>query len=185
MIFVCMGIVGMSGDKKTSKMNRIIDCLALAINNVLLTIQSRALRCRLAAYTNIHSSVQLGLNVQLIGPRDSFVIGEGSYINDAIITAGSMSKVTIGKRCSIGYRVSIKARTHDVNRPCMNDKGECFHIERDIGIGDDCWIGDNVFIKEGVSIGSNVVIGANSVVTKSFPDNVVVAGVPAIVIRRK
>lgn len=162
-----------------------IDRLALALDNVLLSIKVRALRCRVTAYPNIHSSVHLGPNVQMVGPYEAFVIGQDCYINDAIITTGSTSKVTIGKRCAIGYRVSIKARTHDVNRPCMNENGEYCHIEYDIVIGDDCWIGDNVFIKEGVSIGCNVVIGANSVVTKSFSDNVVIAGVPAIVIRHK
>jgi serine O-acetyltransferase len=49
-------------------------------------------------------------------------------------------------------------------------------------------IGDNVFIGPGakiignLQIGNNVAIGANAVVTKSVPDNAVVAGVPAHVI---
>ncbi|MFX9385539.1 DapH/DapD/GlmU-related protein, partial [Acinetobacter baumannii] len=49
-------------------------------------------------------------------------------------------------------------------------------------IGDNCWIGDNVYIREGVSLGSNVIVGANSVVTKSFGDNVIIAGIPAKII---
>lgn len=51
-------------------------------------------------------------------------------------------------------------------------------------------LGDNVTIYCGakvlgnISIGNNVVIGANAVVVKDVPDNVVVAGVPAKIIRR-
>lgn len=52
-------------------------------------------------------------------------------------------------------------------------------------------IGDNVYIGPGVkmfgpiTIGNNVSIGANAVVTKSFPDNVVIAGIPAKIIKVK
>jgi len=45
------------------------------------------------------------------------------------------------------------------------------------------WIGSGVYIKGGITIGNNVAIGANSVVTRSFPDNVVIGGVPARIIR--
>lgn len=52
-------------------------------------------------------------------------------------------------------------------------------------------IGDNVVIGAGakvigdITVGNNVIIGANSVVTRDVGDNVVVAGVPAVVIRKR
>ena len=52
-----------------------------------------------------------------------------------------------------------------------------------IHVGDSVWFGGNVTVVPGVTIGSNVVVGAGSVVTKDIPDNVVVAGNPARVIR--
>ena len=52
-----------------------------------------------------------------------------------------------------------------------------------ITIGDNCWIGANPTINPGVVIGDNVVIGSGAVVTRNAPDNVVVTGVPARVIR--
>lgn len=53
-----------------------------------------------------------------------------------------------------------------------------------IVIGNNCWIGDKATILGGVTIGNNVIVAANSVVTKSVPDNCVVAGVPATIIKQ-
>lgn len=52
-------------------------------------------------------------------------------------------------------------------------------------IGDNCYIGAGVIIMTPVRIGNNVTIGAGSVVTKDIPDNCVVAGNPATVIKYK
>ena len=50
-------------------------------------------------------------------------------------------------------------------------------------IGDDIWIGGNVTIVPGVTIGQNVVVAAGAVVTKDVPDNVLVGGVPAKILK--
>ncbi|MFX3776812.1 DapH/DapD/GlmU-related protein, partial [Streptococcus suis] len=52
-----------------------------------------------------------------------------------------------------------------------------------ITIGDNFWSGGGATILPGVTVGNNVVVGAGSVVTKSFCDNVVLAGNPACVIK--
>lgn len=53
-----------------------------------------------------------------------------------------------------------------------------------IRIGKKCWIGANAVILPGVELGDNVIVGAGSVVTKSFPSNVTIAGVPACIIQK-
>lgn len=50
-------------------------------------------------------------------------------------------------------------------------------------LGDNCYLGIDAKIIGSVTIGNNVVIGANSVVTKDIPDNAVVAGIPAKIIK--
>lgn len=54
-----------------------------------------------------------------------------------------------------------------------------------VTVGDNCYFGLGAKIFGSVTIGNNVTIGANAVVTKDIPDNAVVGGVPAKVLRLK
>ena len=60
----------------------------------------------------------------------------------------------------------------------------CRSLKADTYIGDNVIVGINSIILPGVRIGNHVVIGAGSVVTKDVPDNVIVAGNPARIIRK-
>jgi acetyltransferase-like isoleucine patch superfamily enzyme len=52
-----------------------------------------------------------------------------------------------------------------------------------IKIGNNVFIGINAIILPGVTIGNNVIIGAGSLVNSDIPDNSVVAGIPARIIK--
>ena len=74
---------------------------------------------------------------------------------------------------------------YTVNHP-LTAKGrqERLGIGKPVTIGNDVWIGGHSTICPGVTIGNGVVVAAGSVVTKDVPDNVVVGGVPAKVIKK-
>lgn len=80
--------------------------------------------------------------------------------------------VKIGRNCTIlpGVVFGNKTEVED-NRPVI--------------VGDNCYIGLNAKIFGPVVIGNNVTIGANAVITKDIPDNVIVGGIPAKIIKYK
>ena len=53
-----------------------------------------------------------------------------------------------------------------------------------ITVGDNVWFGAGVQVMPGVTIGNNTVVAAGAVVTKDVPDNVLVGGVPARIIKK-
>jgi acetyltransferase-like isoleucine patch superfamily enzyme len=57
--------------------------------------------------------------------------------------------------------------------------------KRDVRVGPTVWIGYGACVLRGVTVGDNCIVGTNSVLTREIPDNAVVAGVPARVIRMR
>lgn len=96
--------------------------------------------------------------------------------------------ITIGDRVVIAPDVKLYTGYHSLDakeRWKENQDGNLSLISKvsPITIGNDVWIGGNATILPGVNIGNNVVIGAGAVVTKDVPDNCVVGGVPAKMIK--
>ena len=88
--------------------------------------------------------------------------------------------ITIGKNSTLAYRVLITTSANP-NSP-YNSLIEFYPpIHKEVHIGDNCWIGAGAIILPGVSIGNGSVVAAGAVVNKDVPDNVMVAGVPAVV----
>lgn len=106
-------------------------------------------------------------------------VGENFYANHGC-TILDCNYIRIGKNCLLAPHVCISAAAHPID-PTLRSSGAEFTAP--ITIGDNAWIGANATICPGVTLGNNVVVGAGAVVTKSFPDNVVIGGVPAKIIK--
>ena len=105
--------------------------------------------------------------------------GENVFSNYGAIIL-DVNKVKIGKNCMLAPNVGIYSATHPVR---AEERYNGVELGLPVTIGDNCWIGGGAVICPGVTLGNNVVVGAGSVVTKSFGDNVVIAGNPAKIIR--
>ena len=131
---------------------------------------------------------------ELLGRRDAWVespfhidygyntkVGESFYANHGC-TILDANLVTIGDRCLLAPSVCISAATHPLNAQLRSQGWE---LTAPITIGHDVWLGANVTICPGVTMGNNVVVAAGAVVTKgTYPSNVVLAGVPAKIVRQ-
>jgi maltose O-acetyltransferase len=106
-------------------------------------------------------------------------VGKNFYANHGC-TILDCNTITIGDNCLLAPHVCISAATH----PLEAYKRTQYELTAPIAIGNDVWIGANATICPGVTLGNGVVVGAGAVVTKSFPDNVVIGGVPAKILKR-
>lgn len=79
--------------------------------------------------------------------------------------------------------IHIGERTLILKGAFVLSHDSCRSLHADTYIGRDCIIGINAIILPGVKIGNEVVVGAGAVVTKDVPDNCIVAGNPAKVIK--
>ena len=84
--------------------------------------------------------------------------------------------LVINPKCKIGSNVTLRHNTTIGNSSATSLSPI---------IGNDVDIGSNSVIIGDITIGNNVTIGAGSVVIKDIPDNAVVAGVPAKIIKMK
>lgn len=107
-------------------------------------------------------------------------LGENFYSNHNLIIL-DCAKVTFGDNVLIGPNCSFYTAEHPIDAETRNTLLE---FAKPIKIGNNVWIGGGVNILSGVTVGNNVVIGAGAVVAKDIPDNCVVAGVPAKIIKR-
>lgn len=96
------------------------------------------------------------------------VIGKGTRFGYGAIGVVLHARTVVGTNCGIGPNVTIGGRSGHYNVPV---------------------IGDNVHISTGskvlgpIHVGNNAVIGANAVVIHDVPENAVVAGIPAKIIK--
>ena len=111
------------------------------------------------------------------GTQISF--GDRFYANHGLVILDA-AKVTFGRDVFVGPNCGFHTAGHPLDADRRNRGLE---YARPIRVGDDVWFGAGVQVLPGVTIGSNVVVAAGAIVTHDVPDDVLVGGVPARVIK--
>lgn len=102
-------------------------------------------------------------------------VGSRVFVNCGTVII-SVEEVVIGDDVAFAHEVMvIDSDSHGVEgRP---------HVEAPVRIGDGTWLGARAMVLPGVTIGRRVLVAAGAVVTRDVPDDVLVAGNPARVVR--
>jgi carbonic anhydrase/acetyltransferase-like protein (isoleucine patch superfamily) len=111
---------------------------------------------------SIDASIWFG--AVLRGDNEEIFIGPASNVQDnSVLHTDPGYPLTIGKNCTIGHRAILHG--------CV--------------VGDNSLIGMGATVLNGAGIGRNCLVGANALVTegKVFPDNSLIVGSPAKVLR--
>jgi acetyltransferase-like isoleucine patch superfamily enzyme len=125
----------------------------------------------------------LGHGCKVRAHEGEITIGAKSVLGQEC-TFSSYRRISIGRECIIADRVMMIDFDHgmvEAERP-IREQGIYM---REVNVGHNVWIGYGACVLRGVTVGDNVVIGTNAVVTADVPDNAIVGGVPARLIRMR
>lgn len=111
-----------------------------------------------------------------------FKIGNNSGMGD-YCHIGAAGGIEIGNDVIMGSYISFHSENHNYQNPKqlireqgVNSKG--------IKLGDNIWVGAKVTFLDGAIVGNNSIIAAGAIVKGEFPDNVIIGGIPAKIIKQ-
>jgi len=111
------------------------------------------------------------------------IIGDHTFIGHGCGIAVA-SSIRIGKHCLLSGGVSVADYDgHPTDALLRRTEPAQPEAIKPVVIGDDVWIGLGAKIMKGVTIGDRSIVAAGAVVTKSVPEDVIVAGNPASVVK--
>ncbi len=140
---------------------------------------------------NLHNGgpVKLGNKVHLYrdsiiqtGQGGSISIGSSTYIQPRCTLSSFKGPIIIGERVQIAPNCSFYSYDHGITAGIDMLK-QPLQTKGGIVIEDGAWLGVGVTVLDGVTIGKGAVVGAGSVVMKDVPEDAVVMGVPACIVK--
>ncbi|HET7616336.1 MAG TPA: 2,3,4,5-tetrahydropyridine-2,6-dicarboxylate N-acetyltransferase [Bacillales bacterium] len=140
-------------------------------NSAIPLLDLKQIPARIEPGAIIRDQVEIGKNcVIMMGAMINIgsVVGEGTMIDMNVVLGG---RATVGKNCHIGAGAVLAGV---VEPPSA----------KPVIVEDEVVVGANAVILEGVTVGRGAVVAAGAVVTEDVPENAVVAGTPARVIKQ-
>ena len=155
----------------------------------IISTLTEKIDCGIIAIGDNHIRAEFFKKMQDIGLQAITTIHPGAIVaktatigNGTLVAANAVinPSAKIGVNCIINTGATID---HD---NCVADHVHISpgaNLAGNVSVGDYSHIGIGASIINGITIGQNATVGAGAVVTKDVPDNVLVAGVPAKVVK--
>lgn len=124
----------------------------------------------------------IGRNTILAAKGGQITLGKSANISTACRIA-TQSRLCIGDGVLVAAFAYIGPGNHTVGAAREPIIAQAMQSKGGVQIGDYAWIGTRATILDGVNIGAHAVVGAHSLVTEDVPENAIVAGTPAKLIR--
>lgn len=131
--------------------------------------------CKIGAYSHLTSTSHFSKYGKGLSMGNNSAIGDYTHF-------GASGGIEIGNDVIMGSYISFHSENHifsDTSK-LIREQGV---TSKGIKIGNNVWVGAKVTFLDGSEVGNNSVVAAGAVVTSVFPDNVVVGGIPAKVIK--
>lgn len=124
------------------------------------------------------------LHLQVYGDNCRVFIDRGTGINGLqAICMGDSTQILIGKNCLFAKNIDLWATdSHPIYM--INRTDSPINPSKDVILKDHVWVGEKSCILKGTTINSNSIVGMGAVVTKDIPENTVVAGNPAKIVKQ-
>lgn len=142
------------------------------------------------AYCKIGSDSRFRDNGFLgVCPYAQIVIGQGFTVEfDYIMIALPCTEICLGEDCMMSRRISVQSNDgHDIfdvrTRQNINATEEIART-RKIIVGNHVWIGQDATVLYNTNIGNGSIVGAKSLVKGTFPNNCVIGGNPAKLLKK-
>lgn len=147
-----------------------------------IQIGRRVVLCSTAAGTAL--GVRGPVILRTLTPGARIDIGDDAGMSGTVIVAAV--QIRIGARCLCGADVMVIDTDFHPSEPDNRRyaRPDWARISKPVTIGDDVFLGARCTVLKGVTIGDGAIIGAGAVVTRDVPPGAVVAGNPAVVVRK-
>lgn len=145
-------------------------------------LSEKGLVCGNNVSMGFHTHLELTGSIRFLGSgmRIGNNVGLGSHGH----YGSGKGFVEIGDNTIFGNYVSIHPENHVFSDRSRSIREQGTNSKGGVKIGSNCWIGAKVTILDGAIIGNNSIVAAGSVVIGKFPDNVIIGGVPAKIIKK-
>lgn len=160
--------------------------LSLKIGGGKNLILGKKLRINTTKYLSIGKDVTICNNARLLFVDDykggqytpNVIIGNNVFITFNF-TLMAAAPIVIHDHVLIASDVMISSENHGMDPEHSLSYADTPLDGKPVEIGEGCWLGEKSMIMPGVVLGKRCIVAAGAVVTKSFPDYSLVAGVPA------